>query len=74
MISLPNPVSKLLMTDFPSILITRTVEYSPDAYLEYCKENDLEPTREDFYSWIQEYVENDICNSYTHQTFEYIYD
>lgn len=62
------------MTDFPSIRITRNVEYTPDAYLEYCKENDIEPNKDDFYWFIENYIDEDFATAIADQNVEFIYD
>ena len=74
MISLPTPVAKLMMTDFPSIRITRSVEYTPEAYLEYCKEHDLEPNKDDFFWFIEGYIDEDFRQGYVDQFEEFLYD
>jgi hypothetical protein len=54
---------------FP-IRVTRTVEYTPEAYLECCKEFDDEPTQDGFYRFIQEWIEEDFRDDvYNQQTF-----
>jgi hypothetical protein len=62
------------MTDLPSIRITRTVEYVPEFYLQYCEENELNPNKEDFYSFIEEWINNDFSNAFVDQKIEYVYE
>ncbi len=73
-VPIPGPPAKLTMTDFPSIRITRTIEYTPEAYLEYCKEHELEPNKDDFYWFIENYIDEDFRQGYVDQFEEFIYD
>ena len=47
------------MKEIKSVIVTRSIEYSPEAYLEWCKENDEEPTQEAFIEYIQDWVYSD---------------
>ena len=42
------------MTNFniSEIAVTHTYYYQADEYLEYCEENDIEPTEDGFYNFI----------------------
>ena len=45
--------------EIKSVIVTRSIEYSPEAYLEWCKENDEEPTQEAFIEYIRDWIEDD---------------
>ena len=49
------------MTDFniAEISVTHTYYYQPDEYLEYCKENDLEPTQDGFFNFVLPEINED---------------
>lgn len=53
---------------FP-VRVTRTVEYTPEAYIKCCEEFDDEPTQDGFQLFIQEWIEEDFRdNVYSQQT------
>jgi len=45
--------------EIKSVIVTRSIEYSPEAYLECCKEDDEEPTQEGFIEFIQDWIYDD---------------
>lgn len=46
-----------------SLKVIRTMEYSPDAYLECCEEHGEIPTQEGFFEFIQDWIDEDFRNS-----------
>lgn len=54
-----NIVRNPPMTEIFPVRITRTMEYTPEAYLEFCAENEYEPTQEGFYEFIQDWIDED---------------
>jgi hypothetical protein len=56
------------MTNFniAEISVTHTYYYQPDDYLEYCQENDIEPTEEGFYNFILPEINEDFPSSGCH--------
>jgi hypothetical protein len=42
-----------------SVLVTRSIEYSPEVYLDWCKEFDEDPTQEGFIEFIQDWIYDD---------------
>lgn len=56
------------MTDFniAEISVTHTYYYQPDKYLEYCEENDIEPTQEGFFNFVLPEINADFPISDTH--------
>lgn len=52
------------MTEIKPVLVSQSVEYDPESYLEYCKENNEEPTQDGFIDYIQDWVADDFNNNY----------
>lgn len=48
------------------IAVTHTYYYQPDEYLEYCTENDIEPTEDGFYNFILPEINRDFPISDKH--------
>jgi len=42
-----------------SVLVTRSIEYSPAVYLECCEETGETPTQEGFIEFIQDWIYDD---------------
>lgn len=63
------------MTDFniAEISVTHTYYYQPDEYLDYCEENDIEPTQEGFFNFVLPEINADFPISDTH-TYKIIRD
>jgi len=57
-----------------SLKVTRTINYSPEAYLEYCKEDSITPTQEDFLEFIQDWIYEDFQNENGLEEIEEIED
>lgn len=57
-----------------SIKVTRTMEYSPDAYLEYCNENDETPTQDGFMEFIEDWIDEDFKRNNGTEEIEEIND
>jgi hypothetical protein len=48
------------------IIVTHTYHYVPDEYLNYCADNDVEPTECGFYSFILPEIHEDFPNNRVH--------
>lgn len=48
------------------IAVTHTYYYEPSDYLEYCEENDIEPTRRGFFNFVLPEIQEDFPNSKHH--------
>jgi hypothetical protein len=42
-----------------SVIVTRSIEYSPYVYNEFCKECDEEPTQKGFIEFIENFIHED---------------
>jgi hypothetical protein len=42
-----------------SVRVTRTIEYSPECYLDYCRRNEVVPSQEDFIAFLTECLYDD---------------
>lgn len=62
------------MSDFniAEISVTHTYYYQPDEYLEYCRENDIEPTQEGFFNFTLPEINDDFPGTDYHP-YEVIY-
>lgn len=56
------------MPDFniAEIAVTHTLYYEPSEYLDYCEENDIEPTESGFLNFIQPEIDEDFPNCASH--------
>ena len=52
--------------------VSRVVTYSSDLYLEYCKEENVTPSKEHFLWFIQDDLDEDFSSSYDCQDVELI--
>lgn len=51
-----------IMKPLNSLRVARVMEYNPDAYLDYCEENNNTPTQEGFLEFIQDWIDEDFRN------------
>ena len=42
-----------------SVRVTRTIEYSPECYLDYCRETEVSPSQNDFIAYLNECLYHD---------------
>ena len=42
-----------------SVIVTRSIEYSPYEYIEFCKEYDQEPTQKGFIEFVENFIHHD---------------
>lgn len=57
-----------------SMIVTRSIEYSPEVYLEYCEETGETPTQEGFIEFIQDWIYDDFrCGNTTQEITELNY-
>lgn len=52
------------MTQLKSVLVTQSIQYDPESYLEYCQEYQEEPTQSGFLNYIQDWIEDDFNSNY----------
>lgn len=56
------------MTEIFPIQVTRTMKVSPKEYLEFCAENEDEPTQKGFYEFIEDWIDDGFrCDDYDNQ-------
>ena len=56
------------MTQLKSVCVSRTLEYSPEGYLNLCERNNKEPTQEGFIDYVSRECEWDFTKSLGQQT------
>jgi hypothetical protein len=50
-----------------SVIVTRSIVYSPYVYIEFCKEYDEEPTQKGFIEFIENFIYEDFRDGNTTQ-------
>jgi hypothetical protein len=50
------------MPNIKNIRVTRTIEYSPESYIEYCEEENETPTQDGFREYIRDWIDEDFTN------------
>jgi len=46
------------------VLVTQQIQYDPESYFDYCRENDEEPTQDGFHEYIQDWIADDFNSNY----------
>ena len=60
------------MEEIKTIKVTRTIQYSPESYVEYCEEENEIPTQEGFLEYISEYIDEDFNNGNGCEDISYV--
>lgn len=47
------------MSDIKPVIVSVSYTYNPEEYLNYCEEEGIEPTQEDFEDFIAPWIEDD---------------
>lgn len=55
-----------------SVKVTRTFCYSPEAYLEWCEDEDIQPTQEGFIEFISDWIYEDMASPMDLSLTDYI--
>jgi hypothetical protein len=59
------------MDTLKDIIVTRTMVYSPEFYLECCEQNGETPSQEDFLDFIREDIHEDFVRDNASQDISY---
>lgn len=54
------------------IKVIRSVQYSPEFYLDYCKEYGEEPTQDGFLDFIKDLIDDDFSLNNAKESVEYV--
>lgn len=55
-----------------SVKVTRTFCYSPETYLEWCEDEDIQPTQEGFLEFISDWIYEDMASPMDLSLTDYI--
>jgi len=55
-----------------SIKVVRSMQYDPEVYLDFCKENEEEPTQDGFLDFIQDWIDDDFSLGNASENVEYV--
>ena len=54
------------------IKVTRIFCYHPEAYIEWCEDEDITPTQEGFIEFISDWIYEDMASPMDHELSDYI--